>query len=87
MVSINEQEIEAAGLDQIEVQRIARGLSRYAKQAAALGLTIFGGACGGSLRFDDGGDGALIVAELDGSFEGGDGAFMNDADGICRGEN
>jgi hypothetical protein len=40
---VNREECEAAGLDAKEVERIAKGLSRYAKQADALGMEIFGG--------------------------------------------
>ena len=43
LMYVNESECEAADLDAEEVERIARGLSRYAKQAEALGLQIFGG--------------------------------------------
>ncbi|WP_217495096.1 hypothetical protein [Vibrio sonorensis] len=50
----HEDECIAAELDPKEVRRIAKGLTRYAKQAEALGLTIFGGSGSGSLRIDDG---------------------------------
>ncbi len=83
---INENECRAAGLDPVEVAKIARGLSRYAKQAQALGLCVFGGSGSGSLRFDDGGGGALKLADLDGSFDGGDGACGPGDDGLLRGE-
>jgi len=80
-------ECEAAGLDHKEIQRIADGLSRYARQAEKLGLTIFGGSGSGSLRFrDDPDKGALIVAWLDGMFDGGDGAEVDHNDGLSRGE-
>lgn len=83
---VNDDECHAAGLEPAEVVRISRGLSRYAREAERLGLTIFGGSTG-SLRFDDGGDGALILADLDGCFDGGDGAYRHGADGLKRGEN
>jgi hypothetical protein len=82
----NDEECEAAGLDRKEIERIAAGLSRYAKQAAALGLTIFGGSGTGSLRYDDGGNGKLVVAELRGLFDGGDGGERSTDDGYLRGE-
>jgi hypothetical protein len=85
-MSINKPECLAAGLDPAEVARIARGMSRYARQAQALGLCVFGGAGSGSLRFDDGGRGALVVADIDGLFDGGDGASNEDAEGLLRGE-
>lgn len=86
---VNERECEAAGLDPKEVDRIARGLTRYAKQAQALGLTVFGGSSNGSLRYADDGidDRALVVADgLGNNFDGGDGATNYDEDGLLRGE-
>jgi hypothetical protein len=83
---LNKNECQAAGLDPAEVAKIARGLSRYAKQAQALGVQVFGGGTGGQLRFSDGGSGDLILAHLDGNFDGGDGANALDADGLLRGE-
>ncbi|QYC52569.1 hypothetical protein [Salmonella phage SSBI34] len=84
----NVDECEAAGLDPKEVERIAKGLSRYGRQAAALGIQIFGGGSySGSLRFVQHGEqGALVIADLDGMFEGGDGATFPDKDGLLRGE-
>ena len=82
----NDAECEAAGLDAQEVDRIAKGLSRYAKQAQALGIQVFGGTGSGSLRFDDGGPGKLVVARLVGDFDGGDGGSGPSADGLERGE-
>lgn len=49
-MEVNARECEAAGLDPKEVRRIAAGLSRYAREAAALGLEIFGGSGTGDLR-------------------------------------
>ncbi|MCD8475432.1 MAG: hypothetical protein LRY40_01555 [Shewanella fodinae] len=86
MAHENYNECNAAELDHKEVKRIAAGLSRYAKQAEVLGLTIFGGSGTGTLRFNDNsGFGPLIVAELDGLFSGGDGAALEE-DGLLRGE-
>lgn len=82
---VNKAECAAAGLDLKEVGKIAAGLSRYARAAQRLGLTIFGGGFG-TLRFDDGSGKALIVAILDGDFDGGDGAMCEDANGLLRGE-
>lgn len=85
-MQINKDECRAAGLDPAEVAKIARGLSRYARQAEALGLCVFGGSGAGELRFDDHQGGALVVAALDGVYDGGDGATEVDADGLLRGE-
>jgi|TARA_B100000929_G_C15453411_1_gene401963 hypothetical protein len=83
---VNDAECEAAGLDPREVERIAKGLSKYAKQAEALGIQVFGGTGSGSLRFNDGGSGKLIVAHLAGDFDGGDGGSGPSGDGLERGE-
>lgn len=87
---VNEDECEAAGLDPKEVERIAKGLSRYAREARKLGIEIFGGSGTGSLRFDDGKPpGRLIIAFLDGHFDGGDGgqgSSTENQDGLIRGE-
>ena len=85
-VYVNAKECRAAGLDPKEVQRIAQGLSRYAKQAQALGLFVFGGSGSGTLRKDDHPRGALILAGLAGDFDGGDGACCPDEEGLLRGE-
>lgn len=83
----NEAECKSVGLDPAEVERIARGLEKYAKRAQALGLIIFGGAGGGTLRVSDGGQRRLVVAELtSANFDGGDGAFGADDEGLLRGE-
>lgn len=81
---VNKNECAAARLDPAAVAKIARGLERYAKQASALRLTVFSD---GSLRYDDGGPGALLVAGgLGHNFDGGDGASNDRADGLQRGE-
>lgn len=85
MASANESECIAAGLDPKEVDRIAKGISRYAKQAQKLGLEVFGGGSGDLRQHNDGRPG-LIVANLDGLFNGGDGACKQDEDGLMRGE-
>lgn len=79
-------ECHAAGLDPKEVRKIADGLSRYARQAEKLGICIFGGSGTGSLRFKDGEDGSLVIADLDGHFDGGDGSQDIAPDGLMRGE-
>jgi flagellin-like hook-associated protein FlgL len=88
MLLINEAECEAAGLDIKEVKRIAKGLTRYAEQAEALGITVFGGAASGQLHFDDNGTGeeSLVVAALGGRFDGGAGSTSLDENGLLRSE-
>lgn len=84
---INSKECEAAGVNEKEVARIARGLSKYAKAAKKLNITIFGGS-DLSLRFNDGADnGHLVLASLmEGMIEGGCGATCEDNNGLLRGE-
>lgn len=84
---VNEDECIAAGLDPKEVEKIAKGISRYARQAKDLGIHIFGsGAFSGSLRVFDNDRGSLVISDLDGTYEGGDGATFNDENGLLRGE-
>lgn len=83
MSSANCRECKAAGLDPKEVERIARGLSRYGKAASDLGLTVFGGSGTGLLHTSDG----LVVASMrHGWFDGGDGAAREDKNGLLRSE-
>lgn len=56
------------------------------KQAQKLGIGLFGGSGTGTLRFDDGAEEKLILAYLDGFFDGGDGAGALDECGLLRGE-
>jgi hypothetical protein len=87
MAVIHKQECEAAGIDIADVERIAKGISRYAKEAKKYGICVFSGSGDGTLRFNDGGNGSLILADLDGDFDGGDGATKeDDEDGLMRGE-
>lgn len=86
---VNDKECEAAGISAAEVGRVALAFDKAAKRARALGLFVFGGSGGGTLRFrDDPTRGALIVARLDEVqlYDGGDGGEMEDADGLERGE-
>ncbi|HCL3411431.1 TPA: hypothetical protein ACVADE_001381 [Pseudomonas aeruginosa] len=85
-MKINEDECRAAGLDRKEVRRIAAGISRYARQAEALGLTVFGGGAGDLRTRSDNRRAGYIVATLDGYFDGGDGAHERDENGLLRGE-
>ncbi|AYW41561.1 hypothetical protein DL351_19630 [Pseudomonas aeruginosa] len=85
-MKINANECLAAGLDQKEVRRIAAGISRYARQAEALGLTVFGGGAGDLRTRSDGCRAGYIVATLDGNFDGGDGGHEHDENGLLRGE-
>jgi hypothetical protein len=80
-------ECEAAGVDPEAVRRIARRLSAAAREAEALGLHVFGGTGTGTLRSRDAGDGALVLAKIDGAFDGGDGGYgPEEPDGLLRGE-
>jgi len=84
---VNSDECQAAGVDEKEVARIARGIERYVKDAKKIGLNIFGGSSL-SLRFEDGkGIGELVVADMDcTNVDGGCGAYGTNQDGLLRGE-
>jgi len=79
-----DDECEAAGLDPKEVERVARNLSKWGKEAKKLGLTIFGG-CTGSLRTSYVIE-QLIVASIAGNYDGGDGACGENEQGLMVGE-
>ncbi len=90
---INEDEILAAGFNEAELKRItsiARRISKAAKEAHKMGIEVFGGTSHGTLRFnDDKGpspSSGLILADLDGCFDGGCGATCEDEHGLLRGE-
>lgn len=84
----HEAECIAANLNPEEVERISKGLARYFKQAAKLGLMSFGGTGSLTLRHDDGSPlGALIVSCVyEGLVDGGDGSYSPEEDGLLRGE-
>jgi hypothetical protein len=75
-MNIDEELCESFGLDPKQVKSIAARLSKAAKEAESIGLTVFGGSGSGSLRFDGApmqGPGHSEVATLDGCFDGGSG--------------
>lgn len=83
---VNTEECKAAGLDEKEVERIARNLSKWACEAAKLNIIIFGGSSG-ELRYRDCEEkGELKIASLDGNYDGGCGADQSFGDGLLRGE-
>ena len=91
MMIINDDEILAAGFDEAELKRItsiARRISKAAKEAREMGIEVFGGTGSGTLRYNDsvGQGGGLILAYLDGIFDGGCGATCEDDYGLLRGE-
>lgn len=87
MPIVNEAECLAAGVDPKVVEALGRRIERAAKEAAVLGITVFGGSGAGTLRFDGHPNRPLILANLDGGhFDGGDGACWPDEDGLMRGE-
>lgn len=81
------KECEKAGLDIKKVDSIARRISKAAKEAKEIGIEIFGGSGTGTLRYyDDHDKRPLLIADLDGIFDGGDGAAIEDDEGFLRGE-
>ncbi|GBO88621.1 hypothetical protein [Marinobacter salsuginis] len=83
---INIPECEHAGLDPKKVERIAKGLSRYLREAESLGIELFGGSGTGSLRFDDGHGRKLVLGYVEGHVDGGDGSTSTLDGGLERGE-
>ena len=87
----HEEECIAAGLDPKRVNTLAQRLSAVARDAKKMGLTIFGGSGTGTLRINDKPHDSysrpLVVAILDGHWDGGDGGYgVRDEDGLMRGE-
>ena len=84
---VNDAECEHFNLNPIAVRAVAQRLAAVAREAQALGLTIFGGAHSGDLRKADR-IGPVIVATISaGSWDGGDGGSgQTQPDGLRRGE-
>jgi len=85
-MQVNYDECEAANVDPEKIKRIAQRLSKCGKELNAMGLEVFGGSGIGTIRQSANGDGSLILAYLDGIFDGGDGAAIEGNDGLLRGE-
>ena len=87
---INDAECRAAGYsgdDIKKIKSIARRLSKAAEEASLLNIKVFGGSGGGTLRsMSQDTDGQLILAVLDGNFDGGIGDTHQDDDGLWVGE-
>lgn len=87
-MDVHRDECEAAGVDPEKLKRLAARLSKCGKELKEMGLEVFGGAGAGSIRTmsENEGKGQLILADIDGNFDGGDGAARHDEDGLLRGE-
>lgn len=75
-MTLNVDECKAIGVDQKAVRKLAARLERCAMDARKLGLTIFGGAHSGDLRSTadiNADQRRVIVAHMDGPWDGGDG--------------
>ncbi len=83
-----EEECQHAGFDPPKIGRLGKRLEKLARELGDMGVTIFGGAGTGSLRFNDGHRLPLVLASGIGyNIDGGDGACRNDGpDGFMRGE-
>ena len=73
---------EDKGLDKKKVGEVVKLLSKGGRMANRMGLCVFGGSGGGTLRTRD----HTIVAYLDGEYDGGDGGSTEDENGVMRGE-
>lgn len=69
---VDHERIAQFGLDGKAVASIARRISKAALEAKRMGIGVFGGSGTGSMRLIGRGISGT-VAELDGSFDGGDG--------------
>ena len=69
----NKEECDKAGLDYREVKKLARNLESAAVALGEMGVTVFGNnGCGQLLFNEKNGRGDLIVARINGTFDGGD---------------
>jgi hypothetical protein len=84
---VNEKECAKAGKNAETIEQLARHFSSAGRRARKLGVYVFGGSGGGTIRCRDADGGRpLILANIDGEFDGGDGASRPDAEGLERGE-
>lgn len=75
------------GISVSKVRKIAALINEAGKLASQSGITIFGGSGTGTLRKPRGAEDRLfILADLEGNFDGGDGACFRDTEGFLRGE-
>jgi len=82
------KECEKVGLDPKDIDRLRKRLERWIKDANRMGVTLFGGSSI-SLRFEgdrDADDRPLILSDVWGHVEGGDGSYSEAPDGYVRGE-
>lgn len=87
MPYVNEEECRIVGVCPDEIKRLAKRISSAAKALEKMGCGIFGGSGTGTIRWADCGEkGDIILAGLEGVFDGGDGATHVDEDGVERGE-
>lgn len=86
MAHINVSECEAVAADPKAVEKLTKRLERIVQDLDNLGLTIFGGAGGISLRAYDA-IGPIILAYIGGkNIDGGAGDATPGTDGLLRGE-
>ena len=84
-MTIYESSCRLVGVTPESAASLARRLESVARDAQRLGLIVFGGAVGGSLRANTM-TGPVVVASVAGSWDGGDGGMVDDEAGIMRGE-
>ena len=88
MPEIFDAECEAVNVDPKAIAKIAKRLERAALDARKLGLMVFGGTGHGTIRpiQTSVGQGQLILARMEGCWDGGDGGHRHGDDGLMRGE-
>lgn len=85
MASLNEKECDHAGIDKATLLKVARRLERDLKDLDRLGVYLFAGSTI-TLRVADGMENHLVVADIVGHADGGDGTANIADDGFMRGE-
>lgn len=85
MAILHEKECEHAGIDHAALLKVARRLERDLKDLGRLGVYLFAGSTI-TLRVADGMENHLVVADLNGNADGGDGDTRIADDGFMRGE-
>lgn len=83
----NYNECARAGIEPEVVAHFERRMSRLLKDMDKHGLSVFCGCSSGTIRYNDGQERPLIVGHFLGTNQdGGDGAVLQDEDGLERGE-
>lgn len=81
-MNIYKKECLHQGVDPKKIASITRRIDKAMRELREMNLSVFGGTRALTIR----GDNELILARVDGWVSGGDGAYCEDKNGLCRGE-